>query len=124
MDFELKPPEPKENNHTAVIVLCCMSESYFGQRLRDSGCRPLLMTQQLMYPGSFILDAAIAGWIRGKSTDEIRASAGQAYAKNQKISIKAATGVFAPPRKDAAAGAPGQAPTPTGADAKPSPSPK
>ncbi len=100
MDFNLQPPKPTPGNKTDVIVLCCMSEKYFGTRLRNLGCRTLLMTQQLMYPGSFILDAAIEAWVKGKSPEAIRVSAGHAYAKNQRISVKAATGVFAFPKHD------------------------
>jgi hypothetical protein len=103
MDFNLKPPVKTPDHKTDVMVLCCMSEMYFGQRLRDAGCRTLLMTQQLMYPGSFILDAAIELWAQGKTTEAIRSAAAQVYAKNQGISVKAATGVFAPAHKDAQA---------------------
>ncbi len=56
-----------------------------------------------MYPGAFILQDALQVWIGGGSA-VIRAAAGRAYARNQKISVKAATGVFAPitgsPNKD------------------------
>ena len=115
MDFNLQPPGRTANNKTEVIVLCCMSEMYFGPRLRDVGCHTLLMTQQLMYPGSFILDAALEAWAHGKTQEAIRASAGQVYAKNQGISVKAATGVFAPAHKEAQQvvdGKPPEAPQP------------
>lgn len=78
-----------------VIVLCCMSESYFGASLRRIGARPLLTTTQLMYPGAFILHDAAEAWLDGKTAPDIRAAAGRAYAKNQGISVKAGTGVFA-----------------------------
>ncbi len=54
MDFNLEVPKKSEGNDTEVVILCCVSERYFGDRLRALGCRPILMTQQLMYPGSFI----------------------------------------------------------------------
>jgi hypothetical protein len=95
MDFTLEGPKMAEGNDTAAIVLCCLSESSFGDRLRAVGCRPLLMTRQLMYPGSFLLHAAIETWRSGGSQAEIRTSAATAYAKNQKISVRSATGVFA-----------------------------
>lgn len=95
MDFDLTPPKKVEGNDTEVIVLCCLSEKYFGDRLRALGCRPILMTQQLMYPGSFLLHAAIEKWHAGGKATEVRAAAATVYAKNQKISVKAATGVFA-----------------------------
>jgi hypothetical protein len=48
-----------------------------------------------MYPGAFILGAAVDGWLDGADRSTIRARAGAAYAENQKITKKAATGVFA-----------------------------
>ena len=52
------------------------------------------MTDQFMYPGSFLLHDALEVWRRGGSVVEIRGAAGRAYARNQKISVRAATGVF------------------------------
>ena len=96
MDFsDLQAPRKVEGNDTEVMVLCCMSEAYFGKRLRDLGCRPLLMTRQLMYPGSFLLHAGLEKWKSDGKQVEIRSAAAEAYAKNQKISVRAATGVFA-----------------------------
>lgn len=96
MDFpDLEAPRKVEGNDTEVMVLCCMSEAYFGNRLRALGCKPLLMTRQLMYPGSFLLHAGLEKWKSGGKQSEIRAAAAEAYAKNQKISVRAAMGVFA-----------------------------
>jgi hypothetical protein len=95
MDFNLEQSAKVEGNDTEIVVLCCLSEKYFGDRLRGMGCRPILMTQQLMYPGSFLLNSAIEKWRAGGSQAEHRTAAAVAYAKNQKIPIKAATGVFA-----------------------------
>lgn len=55
----------------------------------------VLLTQQLMHPGSFLLHEALCVWLRGGAKSEMQASSGQAYAKNQGISVRAATGVFA-----------------------------
>ena len=96
MDFNLEVPKEAEGNDTEVVVLCCLSEKYFGDRLRALGCRPILMTQQLMYPGSFLLHAAIEKWRSGGTPADFRAVAASTYAKNQKISVRAAAGVFAP----------------------------
>jgi hypothetical protein len=98
MDFSIEwPPaatapgaKPK-----AAIVLCCLSRSYFADPLRRIGARPMLTTTQLMYPGAFILHDAVEAWLAGRQPDEIRAAAGRAYSKNQGISLKAGTGVFA-----------------------------
>jgi hypothetical protein len=92
---EPKVPEARPRK-TDAMVLCCISDSYFRPRLERAQARPVLLTQQLMYPGAFILHDALQVWIEGGSLEEIRAAAGRAYAKNQKISVKAATGVFAP----------------------------
>jgi hypothetical protein len=102
MDLKLEVPNKTEGNDTEVVVLCCVSESYFGDRLLALGCRPMLMTQQLMYPGSFILHSAIEKWRTGGSRADIRAAAATSYAKNKKISVRAATGVFAPPKNQEA----------------------
>ena len=97
MDFQLPAPKAARDNHTDTIVLCCLSDRYFRTRLEALGCRPVLMTTQLMYPGSFILHDALNTWRSGGSPAAIRTAAGKAYARNQKISVRAATGVFAAP---------------------------
>jgi len=99
MDFRIEQAKdaPTRLKQTDTMVLCCISDKYFRGRLERYNARPILMTQQLMYPGSFILHDALEVWMRGGSTDEIRAAAARAYAKNQKISVKAAVGIFAPP---------------------------
>ena len=102
MDFNLEVPKKAEGNDTEVIVLCCLSENYFRDRLSAVGCRPILMTQQLMYPGSFLLHAAIEKWRSGGTPTDIRTAAATAYAKNQKISVRSATGVFTPPKNQEA----------------------
>ena len=99
MDFTL-PEVPKNDDAGAkaktrdAIVLCCRSRAYFEEKLKTRGARPILMTEQLMYPGSFLLKAAIDGWLKAESRSQIRERAARAYASNQKISTKAARGVF------------------------------
>lgn len=100
MDFKLEPPAAAAGNQTAVILLCCLSEKYFKKRLEALGCKPLLMTKRFMYPGSFILESAIESWRKGGELSAIRSAAGRAYGKNQKISVRAATGVFADLEKE------------------------
>lgn len=95
MDFPLVKQQAIKGNNTDAIVLCCLSEKYFAARLKKIGVNPILLTSQLMYPGSFILHDAIEAWKNGGSLNDIRKAAGKAYAKNQRISVKAATGVFA-----------------------------
>jgi hypothetical protein len=75
-------------------VLCCLSERYFGPHLERIGAKPLLGTRDLMYPGGFVLKAALDGWLRGEAPGSVLSRAAASYASNQKISVKAARGVF------------------------------
>lgn len=96
MDFDLpapKAPDAKARK-TDCIVLCCKSEKYFKTRLHAAGGHPILLTKQLMYLGAFILHVVTDQWLKGAGLAAIRESTGAAYAKNQKISGKAALGVF------------------------------
>lgn len=77
-----------------VIVLSCVSKSWFSKRFADPKIRPILLTEQLMYPGAFALHGAIEGWVVDETLLSIRSRAARSYAKNQKISVKAALGVF------------------------------
>lgn len=95
MDGAIAPPAVKSAKSTDAIVLCCLSERYFKARLETMGATPVLMTTQLMYPGSFLLRDGLPLWAKGKPPEEIRQAAAAAYAKNQGISRKAAAGVFA-----------------------------
>ncbi|MES2598786.1 MAG: hypothetical protein V4662_25860 [Verrucomicrobiota bacterium] len=70
------------------------SGRYFQSHLDAAKSRPVLSTAQLMYPGSFLLRDALEVWLRQGSRSDIRMAAARAYASNQKISVKAASGVF------------------------------
>ena len=95
MDFPL-PAEAtgRRGPGRQAIVLCCVSDHYFKPHLEKVGATPLLTTTQLMYPGGFVLRAAVDGWIAGETPEQIRQRAAGAYARNQKIGVKAAAGVF------------------------------
>ncbi len=82
-------PQPPD-----AIILCCVSGRYFQSHLDAAKSRPVLTTTQLMYPGSFLLRDALEVWLRKGSRAEMRMAAARAYASNQKISVKAASGVF------------------------------
>lgn len=96
MDFELPIPTrlDHQSNKSECVILCCKSNQYFKSRIVESGGKPLLLTNQFMYPGAFILYAVTDSWLSGKTQNEIRERAGAAYAANQKISLKAAIGIF------------------------------
>lgn len=97
MDFDLALPAKsnKQARTPDCIVLCCKSREYFESRLKAAGGHPILLTTQFMYPGSFILAAVADSWLAGSNLAAIRQNAAAAYAANQNISQKSATGVFA-----------------------------
>ena len=98
MDFDLPAAATASRGPgREAIVLCCKSRDFFGPHLEKVGATPVLTTTQLMYPGGFILRAALDGWTAGETPQQIRMRAAAAYAKNQSISVKAAAGVFAAP---------------------------
>ncbi len=96
MEFDINQtvPEVPRTTKKDAIVLCCKSQPYFSDILTKVGTRPVLLTDQFMYPGSFLLKAALDGWLKGESTTQIRERAAKVYAANQKISVSAARGVF------------------------------
>ncbi|MGC3988658.1 MAG: hypothetical protein QM796_03020 [Chthoniobacteraceae bacterium] len=88
----LKAPDQKKTPDCAA--LCCLSEEFMAKRLQAAGGHSILLTTQRMYPGAFILEAILDPWNAGKGTKDLRESAATAYAQNQKISTRAALGVF------------------------------
>ena len=58
MDVDLPEREPARGN-TDAVVLCCMSDEWFSDRIRALGGRPVLMTQQLMYPAGKVFTEAL-----------------------------------------------------------------
>jgi hypothetical protein len=99
MDFPLPENAAKGRSpERAAIVLCCLSKTHFTSHLEAIGARPVLLTTQLMYPGSFILKAVLDGWLAGEAPPQLHERAARSYAANQRISVKAARGVFFAPR--------------------------
>ena len=95
MDAALPPDAAaKRGPGRQAIVLCCKSAGYFGPHLTAVNARPVLLTTELMYPGGFILHSALDGWTRGENAEAIHDRAAASYARNQRISVKAAHGVF------------------------------
>ena len=76
------------------VVLCCSSTSYFAERLRKAGVRPLLLTTGLMAPEAYTLEAALDGWIAGESPQQIRLRAAKAYDEHQDCALEAAKRLF------------------------------
>lgn len=97
MEFRVPkyPANPKRKQPVAAALLCCKSHRYFTGHIDEAGVEPVLMTASNMYPGAFILHDALEGWFDGKEPAALRQIAAEAYAKNQKISTRAALTVFA-----------------------------
>lgn len=86
MDAPLTISPLDTDTSTNAITLCCMSASWFKPYLETLKARPVLTTEQFMYPGSFLLRDALDVWLRGGPRSEIRMAAAKAYATNQKNS--------------------------------------
>lgn len=95
MDFKLESePKKQDDEKRETIVLACASWNYFSKHLKNTGAEPLLWTSNLMAPEAYTLHAAIEGWIKKESAQEIRKRAASAYAKYQRISQKSAENLF------------------------------
>ncbi len=91
MDFKLEnQPVKKDDNKRDAIILACASRNYFSAPLRNTSARPLLWTTNLMAPEAYILHDALEGWAGNESDEQIHVRAASAYAKYQRIGVKAA----------------------------------
>jgi hypothetical protein len=96
MDFRLsRIPVHRDKRERQAIILACASKQYFSMPLKSTGAHPLLWTTNLMAPESYVLDAALQGWIGRESNEQIRVRAASAYAKYQRIGIGGARSLFA-----------------------------
>ena len=96
MDFNLEThPTARDDRQRRAIILACASKQYFSSALQQSGASPLLWTTNLMAPEAYVLSAAIEGWIKKESDEQIRLRAADVYHKYQHCGVKAARGLFA-----------------------------
>lgn len=96
MDFRLSShPQRRDDRERRAIILACASKQYFSTALQQSGAAPLLWTTNLMAPEAYVLSAAIDGWIKKESDEQIRLRAADAYHKYQHCGVKAARTLFA-----------------------------
>ena len=96
MDFKLPShPKRRDGRQRRAIILACASKLYFAPALEQSGATPLLWTTNLMAPEAYVLSAAIDGWIKKESDEQVRLRAADAYHKYQKCGVRAARGLFA-----------------------------
>ena len=91
MDFSLSKYEEKKDNKTRdAIMLACISKNYFREGIRKSGANPVLWSTGLMSPEAYTLEAALEGWLKNETGQDIRKRAANAYHKYQKCGVKAA----------------------------------
>jgi hypothetical protein len=96
MDFQLNStPESLDERQRKAIILACISKKYFAAPLKSSGASPLLWTTNLMAPEAYILSAAIDGWMKKESDEEVRLRAAKAYNTYQHCGLRAANNLFA-----------------------------
>ena len=96
MDFTLQStPKAQDNRKRKAIVLACVSQKYFAKPLERTGAEPLVWTTGLMAPEAYILSAAIEGWLKQETDEEVRARAAKAYNTYQNCGLKAANNLFA-----------------------------
>ncbi|WP_299315459.1 hypothetical protein [uncultured Aquimarina sp.] len=77
-----------------VIILACYSKSYFSPEIKKAKANPILWTTHLMAPEAYTLKAAIDGWVRNESGNQIDERAAQSYHKYQKCGIRGARNLF------------------------------
>jgi hypothetical protein len=96
MDFLLTSfPKQRDNEKRDAIILACASKSYFAEPLRATGAKPLLWTTNLMAPESYILSAAVDGWLNKDTDEQIRLRAVRAYNQYQNCGLQSANRLFA-----------------------------
>lgn len=96
MDFTLEgTPGALDSRKRKAIILACISKKYFVKPLERTGADPLLWTTNLMAPEAYILSAAIDGWLKQESDEQIRVRAAKAYHGYQNCGLKAASNLFA-----------------------------
>jgi hypothetical protein len=96
MDFSLDQyPQKNDGNPCDAVILACASKQYFSSPLRQTGANPILWTTGLMAPESYVLKAAIDGWILNESGEKIRKRAAEAYNSYQRCGLRAALNLFA-----------------------------
>lgn len=96
MDFTLHShPQRRDDRQRRAIILACASKQFFSPALQQSGATPLLWITNLMAPEAYVLSAALDGWMKKESDEQIRLRAADAYNKYQNCGLKGARALFA-----------------------------
>ena len=95
MDFDIDEPSHRKGaNPKDVIVLSCKSKEYFHDYLAKLDARMVLLTNGLMAPEAYTLEAAIEAWLNRENGERIVEQAAAAYHKYQKCGIAGAKRLF------------------------------
>jgi len=101
MDFQIKRPPGRSRSAAPrnSMVLACKSRAYYTKYLKRGGSEPVLMTNGLLAPEAYLVDAAVRSWAAGDSRERIEAAAAVAYHTYQKCGLGAAKNLFASPSR-------------------------
>jgi len=78
---------PRNDSLREIIMLGCITKSYFTDIMLPLGVTPLVWSTHLMAPEAYTLEAALKGWVNRESQYEISERAAQAYHRYQKCGI-------------------------------------
>lgn len=82
---------------TDAMVFACFSARYFQSSIKTAGASPLVLTYGLMAPEAYVVEAAVASWLRNESEILMAQKAAQAYGDYQKIKLSSAKRLFGVP---------------------------
>jgi hypothetical protein len=95
MDFEISPyPAQKDSILREVMIIACISKTFFNDAVKEAGAIPLVWTTGLLAAEAYTLEGAIEGWIYNETGEQMRLRAAKAYHAYQKCGLKAASGLF------------------------------
>ena len=77
-----------------VIILACVSRTFFSPYLEPANVNPIVWTKQFMAPEAYTIHDAITGYIKKESNQKILDRAINAYATYQKCGIKGAKSIL------------------------------
>lgn len=81
--------------NTPFAVLACQSKSYFKAFYKSYKTNPILLTKTNMAPEGYVVEALVHSFLENNSKSKIKEDVAKAYAKYQKVSVKAASRTFA-----------------------------
>jgi len=76
-------------------VIACQSRDFFVGPLDAMGAQSYVMTNGLMAPEGYVVEAVVSAWLQDMSVTAASDAAGEAYATYQKISPRAGRRLFA-----------------------------